>query len=223
MTTPPAAASSDASSNDTAYYRVSLSSGEALATLAVLRALDQATGSARLFTETDIEPGILANAADRLAGELPEFTVVKADRLAAALVRTLREAAGTDERDDETRETPPFPIRRTRRLLEDAYEENQPVEIEYYVAGRKEWTHRRVDISSVYEQSGTWYLSGQCGLRNDHRQFRLDHIRAVRVLDDPLESALDPFASEPDPPTPTPLTHAEQPPLRRRRRRNAAA
>ena len=87
---------------------------------------------------------------------------------------------------------PPFPIRRNRRLLEDAYEERQPVEIEYYVAGRKEWTHRRVDISSVHAQNGTWYLSGQCGLRNDHRQFRLDHIRSVRVLDD-ANNMPDPF------------------------------
>jgi predicted DNA-binding transcriptional regulator YafY len=60
------------------------------------------------------------------------------------------------------------------------------------VAGRKEWTHRRVDIGNVYEQNGTWYLSGQCGLRNDHRQFRLDHIRAVRVLDEENDLA-DPF------------------------------
>jgi len=177
-----------------AFYHVHFSSGEALAALAVLRALDQVTANGPL-TETDIEPGILTSAAERLADELPDFVVGRADRLAAALTRTLREAvAGSpDSEDAETRDVPPFPIRRNRRLLEDAYEERQPVEIEYYVSGRKEWTHRRVDISSVHAQNGTWYLSGQCGLRNDHRQFRLDHIRSVRILGDEDEDATDPF------------------------------
>ncbi len=179
--------------NATEFYHVRFSSGEALATLAVLRALDQVTTSGPL-TETDIEPGILASAAQRLGNELPDFVVGRAERLAAALARTLREAAaGSPEDDAEIRDAPPFPIRRNRRLLEDAYEERQPVEIEYYVSGRKEWTHRRVDISSVHAQNGTWYLSGQCGLRNDHRQFRLDHIRSVHVLDDG-DDAPDPFA-----------------------------
>ena len=176
-----------------AFYRIPLSSGEALATLAVLRALDQVTTSNSL-AGTDIEPGILAAAAQRLSEELPDFTVGRAERLAAALVRTLREtvAVSADEDAAEIRDAPPFPIRRNRRLLEDAYEERQPVEIEYYVSGRKEWTHRRVDISSVHAQNGTWYLSGQCGLRSDHRQFRLDHIRFVRVLDDANDTP-DPF------------------------------
>lgn len=171
--------------DEAAFYHVRFSSGEALATLAVLRALDAVTANSPL-ADTDIEPGILASAADRLAEELPDFVGVRAARLAAALTRTLREAVAgpPDEAEAETRDAPPFPIRRNRRLLEDAYEERQPVEIEYYVAGRKEWTHRRVDISNVHAQNGTWYLSGQCGLRNDHRQFRLDHIRSVRVLDE---------------------------------------
>ena len=174
-----------------AFYRVPLSSGEALATLALLRAVDGLLASGALH-ETDIEPGILGSAADRLADEVPEFVAARADAIARSLARALRTDIAPAAEDTDTPDAPPFPIRRTRRLLEDAHEQHLPVEIEYFVSGRKEWTARRVDISSIYEQNGTWYLSGQCGLRSDHRQFRLDHIRSVRVLDDE-EAAGDPF------------------------------
>ena len=175
-----------------AFYRVPLSSGEALATLALLRAVDGLLTSGVLH-ETDLEPNILASAAERIADEVPEFVAVRAEVIAGSLARALRTDLTPAAEDRDTPDAPPFPIRRTRRLLEDAYEQHLPVEIEYFVSGRKEWTLRRVDISSVYEQNGTWYLSGQCGLRSDHRQFRLDHIRSVRVLDE--EAAVpDPFS-----------------------------
>jgi predicted DNA-binding transcriptional regulator YafY len=88
-------------------------------------------------------------------------------------------------------------VGRTRRLLEDANDPRLPVEIEYFVASRNEWTARRVEIADVYAQNDTWYVSGHCGLRGDFRQFRLDHIRAVRVLDGEDDEGMpDPFAEE---------------------------
>jgi len=176
------------------FYRVPLSSAEALATLAALRALTE-LGNAGLLT-AEIEPGIFQSAADRIAEEVPEFVASRAESLSGPLAEALRrpisDARGDDE--EEIRDEPPFPIRRTRRLLEDAYEHDLQVQIEYYVSSRDEWTTRRVDIGDVQEKNGTWYLSGHDYLRGDHRLFRLDHIRSVRVLDELVLP--DPFAAE---------------------------
>ncbi|MES2463180.1 MAG: WYL domain-containing protein [Armatimonadota bacterium] len=175
------------------FYRVSLSSGEALATLAALRALHALLDSDE--TTWDIDPGILESAADRIAADLPEFMAPQADRLAAAVAQALVEnklgfGGGNEEQSDRTE--PPFPIARNRRLLTDAFEQGKDVEIEYYVASRREWTTRDVAISDVYKKNEEWYLSGQCGLRQEYRHFKLDHVRAVRVLNEEDEVP-DPF------------------------------
>ena len=174
------------------FYRVPLSSAEALATLAALRALSALTRSNHL--DTEIEPGIFQSAADHIAEEVPEFLVSRAESLSGPLAEALRSNLRAFADDEELGDEPPFPVRRTRRLLQDAYEQDLRVEIEYYVASREEWTTRRVDISDVHERNGTWYLSGYDWLRGEHRMFRLDHIRYVRVLDEPVLP--DPFVAE---------------------------
>ena len=177
------------------FYRVPLSSSEALATLAVLRALDALLASGAL-SDTVIAPGILTSAAERIAAETPDFLSDQAHALSGSLAAALMtELRGGEATDDEERTEPPFPIRRTRRLLEDADERDRPVEIEYFVQSRNEWTTRRVEISDVSRRDDTWFLSGHCGLRGDYRRFRLDHIRSVRVLDED-EGVPDPFADE---------------------------
>lgn len=175
------------------FYRVPFSSAEALATIASLRALDAlvATGA----VETEIEPGILASAAARIAAEVPEFLFDQANILSASLSRALLTGLRAEvlgARDEEARGDPPFPVRRTRRLLEDAFERAVPVEIEYFVQSRREWTTRHIEISDIFERDDSWYVAGHCELRGDFRQFRLDHIRSVRVLDE--DAVPDPFA-----------------------------
>ncbi len=175
------------------FYRVPLSSAEALATLAALRALSE-LGKAGFLT-AEIEPGILESAADRIADEVPEFVARRAETLSGSLADALRPNFGAPTSDEEeSGDEPPFPIRRTRRLLTDAYEQESQVEIEYFVASRDEWTTRRIDIRDVQERNGTWYLSGHDYLRGEPRLFRLDHIRSVRVLDEP--TLPDPFMEE---------------------------
>jgi predicted DNA-binding transcriptional regulator YafY len=177
------------------FYRIPLTTGEALATLASLKALlhladtlDNEDG-----TNSVLETGILESAISRLENEMPDFAVGQAERLSGSLAAGLRQAglgaseAGYNGQAD--RSEPPFYTKRTRRLLEEAQERSVPVEIEYYVRSREEWTTRPIDIMDVYEEDeGDWYLRGHCRLRNDTRQFRLDHIRAVRVLEDADDS-----------------------------------
>ena len=176
------------------FYRVPLSSAEAKATLAALHVLETLLKKSEVVS--DIDPGILVSARERIGAEVPEFTTEQAAQMAKTLFSDFREAwrdiedAGEHETDE-----PPFPIRRTQRLLQDACDRDVPVEIEYYVKSRDEWTTRRVDGINVAEQNGTVYLQGECGLRGDYRQFRLDHIRSVRVLDN-IKDLPDPFEEE---------------------------
>lgn len=175
------------------HYLVPLTSAEALATLALLRA-----AASILPPDAPAEPALFQSAFDRIAAQLPEFVGDRAHVLARALEAALapnpRVTFNDQDNENDEQTEPPFATRRTRRLLEDAWERNAPVEIEYYVASRREWTLRRVAISDVYERQHTWYVSGQCEMRGEFRQFRLDHVRSVRVLDDREEH--DPFADE---------------------------
>jgi hypothetical protein len=182
------------------FYRVPFTSGEALVVLATLKAVARLTDAARGGVDTDLEPGILPSALERFTEEVPEYLAGQADRLAGAVERSFREALAAGNgmaggSDEEERTAPPFPIGRSRRLLEDAFDRRVPVEIEYFVRSRNEWTTRRVDITDVYDDKGAWLLAGRCGMRDDYRQFRLDHIRAVRVLDGD-DGVPDPFDEE---------------------------
>jgi hypothetical protein len=100
-----------ASTDDGAFYRIPLSSGEALATLAALRALDRAFAEG-ILPDSDLEPGILASAADHIADELPEFSTVRAEALAAALVRAFKATRPVTRARMRTRHAkrPPFPF-----------------------------------------------------------------------------------------------------------------
>lgn len=182
------------------YYRVPLSTGEAMATIAALRvvcALLQKEG-----VVSDLAPEIFESAAARIEAELPEFLAGAAQKLRPGLAESLAQAnfdAKTDDKD-----SVPVTLRteRTRRLLETAWRSASGVaEIEYFVASRNEWTTRRVEISDVYETDTGWYLEGECQLRRDHRMFRLDNIRAVRsalrpVDDENDDDLFDPFDEE---------------------------
>lgn len=171
-------------------YRVSLTSAEVLAAIAALRALDALITTGAI--EIQIAPGILASAAGRMATEVPEFVADQAAALSKTVTAALSAGRAEGEADEDTHDQeglPVFPIGSTRRLLEDAWDRDVPVEIEYFSASREAWTTRRVAIDAVYENEGNGYLSGHCGLRDDHRLFRLDRIRSVRVLD----AGSDPF------------------------------
>ena len=176
------------------FYRAPLSSAEAKATLAALHVLETLLEKSEVVS--DIAPEILVSARKRVEAEVPDFVTEQAARLGQSLFSDFREAwrdiedAGGGETDE-----PPFPIRRTLRLLQDARDRDAPVEIEYYVRSRDEWTTRRISEVNVVEQNTGVFLQGECGLRGDFRQFRLDHIRSVRVLDD-IKDLPDPFTEE---------------------------
>ena len=181
------------------FYRVPLSSGEALATLATLKAVAALAGADSGGADTLLEPGILESAIARLEAELPEYAHGEAEKRAGTLAAALAERFGGMMEAGENDGEPPFPVGRTRRALDAAWRRGMPVEIEYFVRSRGEWTTRRVDIVNLYEDDkGAWILAGQCGTRNDFRNFRLEFIRRVRVLEDTVNETDDGETDEGD-------------------------
>ena len=91
--------------------------------------------------------------------------------------------------------------------LRAAIDGGRQVEIDYYVYGRDERTRRVVDPWNVYAAEGEWYLGAWCQLALAERRFRLDRVRAVTLLDSPIDheptgdrSALGVFDPAPDDP-----------------------
>ncbi len=179
------------------FYRVPLSTGEAAATLAVLRLVRDLLR--REGTAPDVAPDVLESAAARIEAEIPDFLVNASDKLRLLLAETLARANfGGGASDESVGEFSPMTeVAHTRRLLEKAWRSSGVAEIEYYVASRNEWSTRRVEISNIYERGNGWYLEGECSLRRDHRMFRLENIRAARMIEGGADEELpDPFDDE---------------------------
>ena len=177
---PRKAAISASSSEIDEFYRVPLTSGEAIAVLAFLRALEKPLST---LPQSVLDPAILQSAAERLAAQLPEFAADNAAHLAKTLRQTLSSALNDMGKEGVQASETGLSIREKVTALELAMESGSPVEIRYYVASRDEWTRRLVDIDDVYEDEGKWYCEGYCRLRRDHRVFRVDNIGSVRLRD----------------------------------------
>jgi proteasome accessory factor C len=71
--------------------------------------------------------------------------------------------------------------------LRTAAAEGRRVRIDYYSYGRDERTTRTVDPHAVYAQGGAWYLRGYCHRALDLRQFRVERVVDVQVLDETFD------------------------------------
>lgn len=60
-----------------------------------------------------------------------------------------------------------------------------------YRSQRDETTERKVEPYKLAGWWGRWYLVGYCCMRRDYRQFRLDRMQQVRVLDETFARAED--------------------------------
>lgn len=68
--------------------------------------------------------------------------------------------------------------------LSEAVAQQRSVWMEYYVASRDEVTRRKVDPLGLVYYSDSWNLVAYDHLRRDIRNFRLDRIHRMRVLQD---------------------------------------
>jgi proteasome accessory factor C len=89
--------------------------------------------------------------------------------------------------------------------LDRAVREHRQVEIDYYTYSRDEKTTRVVDPYRLWSNLGTWYLLAWCHLVNGERQFRVDRVERVELLDttftpDPGATTLAAYEPHPDDP-----------------------
>ena len=71
--------------------------------------------------------------------------------------------------------------------LSEAVARQRSVMMDYYVASRDEVTRRKVDPLGLVYYSDHWNLIAHDHLRGDIRNFRLEEIRWMRVLQDPFK------------------------------------
>ena len=120
------------------------------------------------------------------AGKLADASHQALVKLEAALPKA------TSEQVEELSETIRFmlPERRfnldDRRLmtLRQAIKHRQVIDITYHSYIRDEVTQRQVEPYELIYGGDSWYVRGHCRLRHDTREFRLDRIDGLRLLDE---------------------------------------
>jgi len=76
-------------------------------------------------------------------------------------------------------------------LVSEAAVQKKYIEMDYYTMSRKRMTRRKVAPYKVWFFNGTFYLIGNCGLREDVRIFALDRIRHLEKTDETFEVPAD--------------------------------
>jgi predicted DNA-binding transcriptional regulator YafY len=113
----------------------------------------------------------LQSAIHQLQGRLPETTRVNLQQVASE--RFLFRPGAITKLDPEI-----------WHQLEDACQSSRQVWMRYFTASRKAETKRVIDPYLIYLYRGTnFYVVGFCHTRQEQRQFRIDRIRAIEVLD----------------------------------------
>jgi predicted DNA-binding transcriptional regulator YafY len=69
-------------------------------------------------------------------------------------------------------------------LLQDAIAERRVVHLRYHSRSRDEATERDVEPVRLHYNDGVWYVTGYCRLRTGSRDFRLERIEELAVLDE---------------------------------------
>ncbi len=72
-------------------------------------------------------------------------------------------------------------------LLRTAITEQRVVELDYYVFGRDERTHRAIEPERFFADEGKWYVSAHCRMADDERVFRVDRIVAADLTEETFE------------------------------------
>jgi proteasome accessory factor C len=148
------------SNADTIARPLRLTSDEALALVAALRAL---LGVPGLVATTAVESALAK--IETAAGE------AVGDEVAVAL-----DAQGGTAADPQVVAT-----------VADALARGRQVHLRYWVPARDEATERDVDPIRMFTADGSAYLVGWCHLVGDVRTFRLDRALAAELLDTPAE------------------------------------
>lgn len=72
-------------------------------------------------------------------------------------------------------------------IVQRAITHFQPLQIEYEAISTQLSTQRIIEPLGLYHTQENWILIAWCRLREAHREFRLDRIQDLRLLDTPFE------------------------------------
>jgi len=78
-------------------------------------------------------------------------------------------------------------LRNSIDTISEAAAQRKIIEIEYFSMSRKEKTRRKVAPYKIWFFDGTFYLVGNCGLREDIRIFALDRIKSLELTGETFE------------------------------------
>lgn len=139
----------------------------------------------------DVDKKIVAALVEKFLKEVDTQSAKKIDKEIASLIKEARESsqlADSGEGDEEYGNYfdrdfgPNYPYSGTLEILNQAIENNQKVEINYYSANQGKFTKRKVKPENIERRSGTPYLNAYCYLRNDDRVFKLSRIKDIKIV-----------------------------------------
>ena len=116
------------------------------------------------------------------------------DKIKATLPPAYIEYLGQIEKSLEVRAKPYKQYGKLRDMIgriSEAAIQKKVVEIVYYTMSRKKETRRKVAPYKIWFFDGTFYLIGNCGLRDDVRIFALDRIKTIQTTDEAFEMPED--------------------------------
>ena len=147
---------------------------------------DAATLPAPVLSRADFAALLVARHALDALGDGPDAALLDAvaGRIAAHLPETVRVASGAFAGAVRYRSGPETERPAVALPLHEAAVARRVVRLRYHAASTDAETGRDVEPRGVVHRDGRWYVVGWCRLRADWRDFRLDRVRAVDVLDE---------------------------------------
>lgn len=116
------------------------------------------------------------------------------DKIKATLPDEYIQYLGQVEKSLAVRTRPSKQYGQLRSMIDqvsDAAIQKKYVEIDYYTMSRKTKTRRKVAPYKIWFFDGTFYLIGNCGLRQDVRIFAMDRISSLESTDERFEVPAD--------------------------------
>ncbi|MBC7195284.1 MAG: WYL domain-containing transcriptional regulator, partial [Caldisericia bacterium] len=78
-------------------------------------------------------------------------------------------------------------IIKTFEIIFDAIREKKRLKIKYYTIKRDDISERKIDPYHLFNFEGIWYVVAFCHLRNEIRDFALDRILDIKLLNEKFE------------------------------------
>lgn len=97
-------------------------------------------------------------------------------------------------------QTGPVPVDDSMELhlsaMRKAIVEKRVITIQYYSAYKEETTERQAEPIGLLHYSQAWHFIGWCRLRQDYRDFRMDRIRRLQIMDTRFDDSAHPSLQE---------------------------